>query len=784
MTPGAVPARTPQPPNMMNLGPIQVSPQEIQAFRQRLPPNQVNTPDDQLRTFIYQQKLAHRRNQAALTMQAQQRAQGQQVQNPIPGQGPQGRPPSVQPQPTQPTPQPKPAGPPQQPTQLPQPSAPANTNRNLKRPNEDSEVKQEGPLSNVAPQAPAMVPSKSQQGVNMTPQQSQMRANLMKAQDASSNKVPMRLPNQEELAAKMKDPALDQRYKAIINEENRKLPPGQPVQMSPDTRAALQQYITKQWQNIKKVEHALRLVLVQSENGDTQDTVIRAVIRARLLLLRQINPGDGTLKPELTLSDSDFKKHINNVLSFVQRVMRGMQAQSSTATQNAQQPQVQSQPQAQGQNTRPAQLNAANLKIVEQQHNRNPKAPPAPTATQPPFSFNNASSPRGAPTYFEGARPLPNLAIPEKKRQKLDPGSQTPTTGSKGSPHVIKGSSPELKRQAPPEKPAVQRPTFKCNTKDCDYAVRGFDTPAELEVHISHVHAKIDDPFQFALESMADLLEVDAKTGQPRQGPTAANRATKPAAAASRAAPQAGKPGQTPSMPPTAATPAGLQTAATPMSRVPTQPGIKSSPSTNLLKTPQATAKVATPSTGGPAKATPASVATVKPAPKELQPVVVLEAEEPQPLLPPSLFDFSYEEMYSALDANAPFTTLDLKDEDNTWVLRSRPTSPLDTPDSSAKDTPSTRQSDISENDNLLINIDMKDADMPDAWRAVLHGEPLPLDAQLSEDLLNLGVTLPPMDNDDMMLFYPDSGMMDLDTLDRTMDTLGGTLDPSILGIS
>jgi hypothetical protein len=221
------------------------------------------------------------------------------------------------------------------------------------------------------------------------------------------------------------------------------------------------------------------------------------------------------------------------------------------------------------------------------------------------------------------------------------------------------------------------------------------------------------------------------------------------------------------------------------MARVPTQPGMKSSPSTSLLRTPQTTAKVATPSTGAPTKATPASVANNKPAPKEPEVLVPETEADLQPLVPMSLFDFSYEEIYATLDANAPFTTLDLKDEDNSWVLRSRPSSPLDTPDSSAKDTPSTRQSDISENDNLFINIDIKDADMPEAWRAALHGDPLPLDAQLSEDLQNLGMALPPMDNDDMMLFYPESGMMDLDTLDRTMETLGGgTLDPSVLGIS
>lgn len=214
------------------------------------------------------------------------------------------------------------------------------------------------------------------------------------------------------------------------------------------------------------------------------------------------------------------------------------------------------------------------------------------------------------------------------------------------------------------------------------------------------------------------------------------------------------------------------------MARVPTQTGMKSSPVTNFLKTPQTMAKVATPSTAH-AKATPTSMP--RPAPKE-QPAAAVEPEkeeEQQPLLPMSLLDYSYDDTFAALDANGPFTVLDLKDEDTTWALRSRPASPMTTPDSSAKDTPSTRTSDISENDNLHINLDM---DMPDAWAMGFNGSALPIDAQLSEDLHNLGVVLPPMDSDDMMLFptYGD-GMMDLDMLEKTMESMGDSLDMSAL---
>ncbi|KAJ4361006.1 uncharacterized protein N0V89_001575 [Didymosphaeria variabile] len=774
MTPGSVPNRPPQQqPNMANLGPVQVTPQEIQAWRQRLPPQQANATDEQLRNFIMQQKINVRRQQQAtmLNMQNQQRNQGQ-PQGLMAGQGPQAtRPPPAQAQPAQAAPQTKPAGQPAPPAQ---PNAQANMTKSMKRPNDDgADAGGEVQPPNAAPQAPAMVPSRSQQGVNLTQeqmskmgpqQQAQMRANLMKAQDASNKQSQgPRLPSQEELSAKLKEPEREKKFKMMIQQEESRLPKAHVQHISPDVRATLQQTIKEKLPHIKKVEQALRIFLISYESPESEN-LARTVIRARILLLRQLNPADGTLHPELTLTETEFGMNIRHILQFVGKVMSRMasqQAHAKPGQQNQQQPQREA--------VTP-QLNAANLKIVEQQQ-RQQKAPPAPTASQPPFQLGGAS-PSGAPKYFEGAKPLTHLSLPEKKRQKMDPNSQTSTPASKQSPRISssKGNSPELKRQAPP---AAQKPTFKCRFSDCEYSMRGFDTQAELDTHVSHIHTKIDDPVQFALEAMAEYVDVDPKTGQPRQDPAVAARGNKPASTAPRAPPQPIKAAHTPGMPQSAATPAG-HAAATPMTRVPTQTGIKGSPSTNLLKTPQASIKVATPSTGAPGKPTPASVTKATHKESDVQPKLRPELEEDvQPLVPVSLFDFSYDDIYSVLDTNGPLTTLDLKDEDNSWALRSRPSSPLDTPDSTSKDTPSTRQSDISENDNLQINLDLKDADMPEAWLN-MTGDALPLHLMLSQDLEALGVTLPAMESDDMMSFHPDSVMMDLDSIDKAMDSMGG----------
>ncbi|PVH96761.1 hypothetical protein DM02DRAFT_534575 [Periconia macrospinosa] len=782
MTPGSAPARPQQPPNMANMGNITVTPQEIQAIRMKLPPHQANATDEQLRNFLVQQKmnirkqqLQQQQQQSNMNPQAQQRAQAPAQQPPInmPGQMPPqvSRPPTGQSTPAQPTPQTKPAGLPQQPSQTTQPNSAAALNKGTKRPNDDGgDATVDGSSANMAPQAPAMVPSRSQQAPNFSQEQlqkmtPQMRANLMKAQDASNNKSQQpRVPNMEEITAKMKDPAQETKFKTMLMEEEQRLPRGQAVQLTPEKRNTMQQLVKDQFNSIRKVEQALRVFLVTSHGPDAEN-MARIIIKARCSLLRQLNPLDGTLRPEITINENEFREQIKNVISFVQKVMSRFAPQGSQVQQNRDA-------------TQPHKLNDSNLKKLEEEQ-RKTKAPPPPTNTHPPFPLpGKSNTPVPVPTYFTPPANIPNIKLPpNNKRIKMDPNSQNSTApGTKGS-GGSKGGSPEIKRQQPP---AVQKPTFKCDHVDCEYASRGFDNQAELDAHVGQVHSKIDDPLQYALDTMADFLEVDQKTGKAKQ--ESAQRAAKPASTPRAPPHQAPKTGQTPSMPPTAATPAGQQAAATPMTRVPTQPGIKSSPSTNLLKTPQTNVKVATPSTGAPAKATPAS--TTKAAPKEAELPAPLEPEKEdlQPLVPTSLFDFSYDEVYASLDANGPFTTLDVKDEDNSWALRSRPSSPLNTPDSSSKDTPSTRQSDISENDNLQINIDIKDTDLPEGWFAAVQGDALPLDVQLSEDLQNLGVTLPPMDNSDMMLFYGDSGMMDLDALDKAMYSMGEPMDTSMLG--
>ncbi|KAE8842967.1 hypothetical protein HRS9139_02264 [Pyrenophora teres f. teres] len=777
--PNQGPMRMPQQQNMQNMAALQVSPQELQNFRARMAGQpQANMSDEQLRNFMIsvkvkslQQQRQQQQAQSALINQQAQRNQGQQV--PMPVQQQQQQQPSrtpTAPPPTQPTPQPKPAArppPPQQQPQQPAQPHPANNagNKGTKRPMDDTE-----PNTEAASQAPAMAPSRSQHG-DLTPEQltkltptqhAQYKAQLLKAQDVSNNKMQQqRGPSlsPEELKQRMMDPVRNRQFKQMAEEVEKSLPPRPTVQLPPQLRVPLQRSIKENFARLKGVEQALRIFHASYDTAEPEP-VIRQIMRSRALLFQQMNEVDGTLHPQVTLTMDEFKNHMGATIKFSYEIMKKVKQQAQGQSSAAQQPQSQG-------STAPAQLNAANLKIVEQQ-NRNQKAPSAPTTDRPPFAIG-ADSGHGAAHYFEGARPVTNLVLPEKKRAKLEAGSQSSTPGAKASPRIGSGASnsPSSEDSHP----------LRSNYRND----RRFDTQAELETH-SQIHAKIENPLQFALDSMADYLDVDQKTGEAKINPNAAKQAPKPAPGAPRPA-QGSKPDQTPGASHNATTPAGQQAPA--MARVPTQTGVKDSPSANLLKTPQAMTKVGTPGSGARGKATPASIP--KSAPKEQQVAApepaVKEDEEQQPMLPMSLLDYSYEDTFAALDANRPFTVLDLKDEDNAWALRSRPASPSTTPESSAKDTPSTRQSDISENDNLLINLDLKDTDMPDAWAVGMYGDAIPMDMQLSEDLQSLGVMLPPMDSEDMMLF-PDYGpgtMMDLDMLEKTMDSMGGTLDPSML---
>ena len=356
---------------------------------------------------------------------------------------------------------------------------------------------------------------------------------------------------------------------------------------------------------------------------------------------------------------------------------------------------------AQARPGQPQQLNAANLdkqqaalknaraESVKKSHNNNNATPTAPITSHPPFPFG-AQSPQGVP-HFLGKNELTQekLKMPAAKKRKGNNGASpasTPvqaqvTTATKPSP-LTKVESPEAQRQ--PAAPALKR----CPVADCETGPVGFATADELEKHKIEVHDRkepiIKDPMDaaaFAIESMRLALNLDENgkskpTAQDIKGDKGILQAPAMKASASMQGQNAVK-----------------QEAATPMSRIPTQTG--PSPSSNMLKTPQAVANIKTPSSETKSMAKDAVATKLSAATKSPVPVV------PDPWANSNVKREWFREVFSDVrNLNRPVSD----DFITNWLGRN-PISPPTSPSSGGLDQDSPRKSDISSNDNLNINL-------------------------------------------------------------------------------
>lgn len=206
------------------------------------------------------------------------------------------------------------------------------------------------------------------------------------------------------------------------------------------------------------------------------------------------------------------------------------------------------------------------------------RAPAAPTSPQPPFPFG---SPHGVPPKYA---PRPNeptqasIYIPPKKKRKSE---QTPSAAS--TPAPVQGaaafkSPSQAPKNTPPGAPqmSVNPPTIKCPMPGC-VVTKEFTSTSEVDQHILEIHELkepiIEDPLEFCLEQMRFGLGLD-ENGK--------SKPLKPIDKAEKGEPEASKMKAS----------ASAQ-GATPMARVSTQTG--PSPAPNVLKTPQASTNIKTP---------------------------------------------------------------------------------------------------------------------------------------------------------------------------------------------
>lgn len=364
----------------------------------------------------------------------------------------------------------------------------------------------------------------------------------------------------------------------------------------------------------------------------------------------------------------------------------------------------------------PQQLNTDNLRqqqealqksraaTMKDQHKN--RAPPAPTSSHAPFTFGQ-QSPQDVTQFFQNKNELTQekLVLPPSKRRKGNSAASPPSAavkGSKGSP-IRKVESPEVARG-----PAIER-MAKCPKPGCKSS-GGFATKADIDRHIAEVHEpkeeEITDPLGYALEGFRMALNLDVN-GKPRPAEQKSTNETLQAPAMKPALSAQGK--------------TFKQEASTPMSRSHT--GTGPSPAASLLRTPQTTANVKTPTsdTKPTSKDVSKSSSTVA---KESESTAALSDSWSTSNVSRTWFPEVFQDVASL---NTPVSSDFLSD----WleVNPFTPTTPSSPPSSADKSSP--HKSDISANDNLKITIAGADGEkwLPAEWFDVgLPGDMAALD--------------------------------------------------------
>ena len=367
----------------------------------------------------------------------------------------------------------------------------------------------------------------------------------------------------------------------------------------------------------------------------------------------------------------------------------------------------------------PQQLNAANLQqhqamfnaarvasAQKNQANNTSRAPAAPTATHPPFSFAS-QSPQGVPQIYAGKNELTQERLvlpPQAKRRKPNQAVSTASTPAQTMNTPITKSSPIAKVESPEVQRAPVVPNMlKCSVLDCESGKMGFSSREDLAKHQKEVHEPkepaIKDPLDaaaYAIESLRIALNLD------EDGKAKPVELTKDSIDLSKD----GKgPLQAPPMKVSASSQSQpiKQEAGTPMSRNPTQTG--PSPSSNLLRTPQAAAAIKTPASDA------------KSATKDSGTKGSLAKTSSNTAADPWASSNVKPEWFKEVFSDVARLNRPVSDDFISNWLEKNPFTPPTSPSSGALDKASPPKSDISVNDNLDIKLVTHDEDwLPSEW--------------------------------------------------------------------
>ncbi|KAI9703707.1 MAG: hypothetical protein M1836_007477 [Candelina mexicana] len=704
-----------------------------------------------------QQRQMNQGVKAPTNAQQQQQPQPQPQQRPVQQPPPTpdtkpGKPPAAGKQ-GRPVQQSRAPAAPQPATQLP---------KGTKRPSSDDVVEVPDPgLQKVQQSAPTNLPTHNakntqnsqqrlanvqltaQQLAVMTPQQraqfEQQRRNLIASSANGQQQQQQQADSAAGLAAnKLLEPAesarRDARLKEIIQEVLQTDPKRQIIRMSAEEKELMCQRLrhSHNQQMVRRVEQSVPIFFRLTGN----ERMTKDLIKTRLSLVHQYkdkecNPADNFT---MTLAELDatilkMQQYFSWVMDQMKRLRSGTLNQARPEAPQQEQPQPTIADAQTNQPTAPQQargsmhpLNAENLHTqqealqaarrtpMQRYNSREQHAPAAPTSARPPFPLG-ASSPHGVPqAYGPNEMTQDKLKIPVSKRRKPNqqgsaastPANALGTPGSTASPQIGKLGSPDLKRQQAPEasKPVVVAPpTFRCPVTECGFSNKGFASQADLLKHKADAHEvkepPIEDPLQFALDALAEglaLKQDGSRKTPPKEDPKPAAKPV-PSTAPQKMQRSSSKLGQQLKQETSSPAP-GI---GTPMARPPTQNGTKTdSPTSNLLKTPQTT-NVKTPGSGASGMKSvlskPSTQSSDKPSPRPT-------SEQQQPAPATQWADSSI----SPTDLIQCFQGLDGLSSLGDFTSM-QPLSPAFTPPSEGSKGGSSRSSDISENDQLTINI-------------------------------------------------------------------------------
>lgn len=159
------------------------------------------------------------------------------------------------------------------------------------------------------------------------------------------------------------------------------------------------------------------------------------------------------------------------------------------------------------------------LQVAQRAKRPAQEAPPAPTVSQPPFTFTDASprgqgTPRYAPARLKQGLKQEDLKLPFKRQKKTHPENAVSTpVGGQATPAM----SPLTTKSKQPE-----QLLFKCTVAGCQFQDKGFATKSELDDHSNTAHKPVEehiaDPLAFLLDSVRDGLGLD-ENGEPKARP-------------------------------------------------------------------------------------------------------------------------------------------------------------------------------------------------------------------------------------------------------------------------